>query len=172
MPRKRKVFDTEGHAHFITFSCYKRRRLLDTDQAKRIVIGEMAAQLRNLDGRCIGFVVMPNHVHTLVWFTQPLQSSHFIQLWKQNSSRSLSDFLRTSLKSYAKTFTDGDPIWQTRYYDFNVGSEQKCAKKLEYMHQNPVKAGFVTDPCEWQFSSARFYVLGKSVGVLVGMDLS
>jgi REP element-mobilizing transposase RayT len=34
----RKIFDKESHAHFVTFSCYRRQRILDDDQAKRIVI--------------------------------------------------------------------------------------------------------------------------------------
>ena len=33
------------------------------------------------------------------------------------------------------------------------------------MHTNPVKAGFVERAVDWQFSSARYWLLGKSVGV-------
>ena len=32
-------------------------------------------------------------------------------------------------------------IWQRRFYDFVVFTEHKRAKKLRYMHQNPVEAG-------------------------------
>ena len=34
-----------------------------------------------------------------------------------------------------------------------------------YMHENPVRAGLVADPCDWAFSSARYYAQGRSVGV-------
>ncbi|MEX0701803.1 MAG: hypothetical protein WD069_06875 [Planctomycetales bacterium] len=34
----RRIDDSEGHAQFVTFSCYRRRRLLDDDRCKRIVI--------------------------------------------------------------------------------------------------------------------------------------
>ncbi|MGD9854323.1 MAG: hypothetical protein AB7U20_05165 [Planctomycetaceae bacterium] len=37
----RRVYDSERHAHFVTFSCYRRRELLQHDQAKRIVIGHL-----------------------------------------------------------------------------------------------------------------------------------
>ena len=30
----KRVYDREGHAHFVTFSCFRRRRLLDHDRAK------------------------------------------------------------------------------------------------------------------------------------------
>ena len=59
---ERKIYDDEQHAQFITFSCYKRRKLLETDQAKRIVIGTLGSQLKTHDGLCVGFVIMPEHV--------------------------------------------------------------------------------------------------------------
>ena len=42
---KRRVNDDEQHIHFVTFSCYKRRRYLHTDFAKRIVIGQLRSRL-------------------------------------------------------------------------------------------------------------------------------
>ena len=35
----RKIYDEEGHAHYLTFSCYRRRRILNDDIHKKIVIG-------------------------------------------------------------------------------------------------------------------------------------
>ena len=54
----RRIYDDERHAQFITFSCYKRRKLLDTDHAKRIVIGTLGSKLAKHDGLCLGFVVI------------------------------------------------------------------------------------------------------------------
>ena len=48
--RTRRIYDTERHAHFITFSCYKRRRLLDVDRSKRIVLGMLNSQLARQEG--------------------------------------------------------------------------------------------------------------------------
>ncbi|HCS53102.1 hypothetical protein [Rubinisphaera sp.] len=62
---KRWVYDDEKHIHFVTFSCYKRRKHLQHDQAKRIVIGEMGSRLAKQSGLCLGFVIMPDHVHGL-----------------------------------------------------------------------------------------------------------
>ena len=44
-------------------------------------------------------------------------------------------------------------------------SEEKVREKLTYMHENPVRAGLVAQPCDWAFSSARYYEQGRSVGV-------
>jgi hypothetical protein len=53
----RRIYDDDRHAQFITFTCYKRRKLLETDPAKRIVIGTLGAQLATHRGMCIGFVI-------------------------------------------------------------------------------------------------------------------
>ena len=57
------------------------------------------------------------------------------------------------------------PMWQPKYYVFNVSSGKKASEKLAYMHGNPVKAGLVDKPVDWPYSSARWYFLRKSVGV-------
>jgi putative transposase len=48
---QKRTFDREGHAHFVTFSCYRRRRLLDVDKTKRVVLGVLNAQLAQQGGR-------------------------------------------------------------------------------------------------------------------------
>jgi putative transposase len=58
---KRRVYDDEKHIHFVTFSCYRRRKYLEVDPAKRMVIGQLGSKLANRDGRCPGFVVMSDH---------------------------------------------------------------------------------------------------------------
>ncbi|MFT4559812.1 MAG: hypothetical protein ACI93T_003694 [Porticoccaceae bacterium] len=67
---KRRVYDDEKHIHFVTCSCYRRRKYLEVDHAKRIVIGQLGSKLANPDARCPGFVVLPDHVHALIWFPQ------------------------------------------------------------------------------------------------------
>jgi len=94
---KRRVYDNERHAQFITFSCYKRRKLLDTDRAKRIVIGTLGSQLATHEGLCIGFVIMPEHVHCLVWFDQPAHLSPFMNHWKDQTSLRITNLYQKEL---------------------------------------------------------------------------
>ena len=165
---KRKIYDEEGHAHFVTFSCYKRRRFLDHDDAKRIVLDALGNQMQIQNGRCIGFVIMPDHVHAIVWFPKPNQLSSFIKSWKQKSSLRIKELLRNHLISYAENIDLAEPVWQSGYYDFNVYSERKIQEKLQYMDQNPVARNLVEKDIDWPSSSARFYERGDDVGVPVG----
>ena len=150
---------------FTTFSCYKRRRLLDEDVAKRIVIGVLASQLAKQKGKCAGFVVMPDHVHAVVWFAEPDQLSFFMKQWKQRSSVKIKANLRRNQTLYAARVNLEEPIWQPRYHRFAIYSPAKLTQKLDYMHGNPVKAGLAGTPEAWRYSSAGHYMRGKSVGV-------
>lgn len=163
----KRTHDREGHAHFVTFSCYRRRRLLDHDEAKKLVLGVLDSQLTRQQGRCVGFVVMPDHVHAVVWFPEPDQISHFMKQWKQRSSVQIKRLVASLLVRYSETFDLREPIWQAGYYDFNLFTDAKTEEKLAYMHQNPVKAGLVEKACDWPWSSARYYESGQPVGVPV-----
>ncbi len=54
-----------------------------------------------------------------------------------------------------------EPVWQKRFYDFNVWTEQKHIEKLRYIHRNPVKRGLVDRPEQWEWSSFRSYLLWR-----------
>jgi putative transposase len=167
MSRKR-TYDREGHAPFVTFSCFRRRRLLDHDRPKKVVLGVRISQLALQRGKCIGFVVMPDHVHAIVHFPDPDQISRFMKPWKPRSSVHIKRLFRGTLSSYARSVDRSEPVWQARYDDFSLFSAKKVEGKLVYMHQDPVRAGLAAHPCDWPWSSARSYEQGRTVGVAVG----
>ena len=162
---KRNVYDDVFSTHYITFACYKRRRLLDDDRNKQIVLGVLDDQLTKQNAKCAGFAIMPDHVHATIWFPETGQLSSFVRVWKQRSSFQIKRIMAEHLKSYFSKISKDDPVWQPGYYDFNIYSEEKLREKLEYMHNNPVRAGFVGSPESWKYSSARYFSNGKSVGV-------
>ncbi len=162
---ERKIFDLKGHAHFVTFSCYKRRKILDDNRAKGVVIHFLADRLRKSHGECIGFVVMPDHVHAMVDFGEPSMLSQYMQQWKRRSSIRLKERSIKHLPAYSAAINPSDPVWQPRDYDFNLFSQEKINEKLEYMHNNPVKAGLAARVDEWMYSSARWYLFRKPVGI-------
>jgi putative transposase len=129
--------------------------LLDFDRAKKIVLGVLNSQLSRQRGRCAGFVVMPNHVHAIVWFPADDQISEFVKEWKKRSSVQIKRLLRTGIASYGRTINADEPVWQAGFYDFNVYSPKKLREKLEYMHNNPVAKGLVAEASDWPWSSAR-----------------
>ena len=144
-----KRFHQSGQFHFITFSCYRRKKKLNSP-ASRTIFEQALERVRRQYAFCIcGYVVMPEHVHLLVSEPEkkgPLSTA--IQSLKQGVSRRLA--LRAS-----------EPFWHDRSYDFNVWSEMKRIEKLRYMHRNPVKRGLVEKPEDWEWSSFRHYFTGE-----------
>ena len=88
-----------------------------------------------------------------------------MQVWKGRSSKAIKGFLQGSLPGYAARVPRGDPVWQVRFYSFEIHSTPKIEEKLTYMHLNPVRAGLATTATQWRWSSARWYIEGRTVGV-------
>ncbi|MCA9078868.1 MAG: transposase [Planctomycetaceae bacterium] len=165
MSDNRRIIDDQLYCHFVTFSCHRRRRLLDEDHPKRILLGQLNEQLDRQQATCVGFVVMPDHVHLMVWFPETGQLSRFMHSWKRTSSYRIREWYRQEQANYFTVADEGDRFWTPKYYSFEIHSRAKLEEKLIYMHQNPVRAGLVEQAIDWKWSSARWYELGRSVGV-------
>ena len=54
-------------------------------------------------------------------------------------------------------------LWMDRFDDVAVLSDRVMQIKVNYIHMNPVAAGLVLSPEDWEFSSARNYLqMGKT----------
>ena len=49
-------------------------------------------------------------------------------------------------------------LWEEGSHPELIGNEFILRQKLDYIHQNPVKRGYVDDPVHWRYSSSRNYV--------------
>ena len=147
MGPKPKRYQHQRCLHFITFSCYRRMRLLDSVTAQNIFEHELE-RVRCWYGCYItAYVVMPEHVHLLISEPERSELSVAIQMLKQITSRKM------KLHNMPR-------FWQVRYYDFPVWSERKRIEKLRYIHRNPVKRGLVSRPEDWRWSSFAHYATG------------
>jgi putative transposase len=165
MPSRRQIIDDRLYAHFVTFSVYRRRCLLDHDHPKRIVLGVLNEELHRHEALCVGFVILPDHVHGIVWFPRPGLLSAFMHGWKRKSSFHIRSWYRREASSYFEGFGEGDRFWQPKHYSFEIYERNKLEEKLQYMHENPVRAGLVERPTDWRWSSARWYEWRRTVGV-------
>ncbi len=167
MGTKQRIFEDQLYVHFVTFSCYKRRKLLSHDRICKIVLGTLTAELNNFQAACVGFVLMPNHVHILLRFRQVGQVSKFLQQWKQRSSIIAKEFIFEHFQKLASFVSPSEPFWQRKFYDFPIESREKILEKLQYIHDNPVKAGLTDQQSDWKWSSSRWYEQRRSVGVKI-----
>lgn len=157
----RKIYDSEHHAQFITCTCYHRRRMLDCEQMRDELTQILIMKLRDYEGICSGYVIMPDHFHTIVWFEESETLSRFMKSLKQTSSMKLKRLLRAVAPCYASQIPMADAFWMPKYYPFNLYSTRKAEEKLDCMHKNPVTAGLVERAVDWRWSSARHYLLNE-----------
>ncbi|MGH9706904.1 MAG: REP-associated tyrosine transposase, partial [Candidatus Acidiferrales bacterium] len=147
----------QGHLHFITCSCYRRRALLHTARRRYAFLRILDEVRTRCQFSLVGYVVMPEHIHLLIPEPKKGTPTMVMQALKQRGRRNPNQLpLWRDLPSDApKSF------WQRRLYDFNVWSWKKKIEKLNYMHMNPVKRGLAADPKLWAWSSYGFYQHGE-----------
>lgn len=64
------------------------------------------------------------------------------------------------------TAKEGNQFWQHDNHPIELVTQPFFDQKLDYLHQNPIQAGFVTEPHHWHWSSARNYADRATVGPL------
>lgn len=93
-----------------------------------------------------GFVVMPDHIHLLLQVSQKGTISDVMRDWKGRTSYEIN-----------RNFNGRKHVWQADFWTYAVRDQKDVEIKLNYIHQNPVRAGLVDRPEDWQYSSARWY---------------
>ena len=69
--KKVKHCNEPGDAHFLTFSCYRRLPLLSKDRTRLWFVNSLAAARIKHMFDLWAWVIMPEHVHLLIWPRQP-----------------------------------------------------------------------------------------------------
>jgi putative transposase len=89
------------------------------------------------------FVVMPEHVHLLLTPANDITIERAIQLIKGAYSHELGGIIGRDSE-----------IWQRGFTDHRIRSHVDYMHHRNYIHQNPVERGIVTDPSEYRYCSA------------------
>ncbi len=176
---KLRHFDKFETARFVTFSCYHRYRLFYGDYIYELFLRHLEQFRQRYDIQLLGYVVMPHHVHLVlnpkyeialgraIGFLKARFAYEIIQQWKGRGLRTL---------NWLRTMRDGKEIinfWQKRCYDHNCRTLATVREKINYCHMNPVRAGLVSDPDEWRWSSYRWYQgIRDSIVIVDEVDLS
>ena len=140
----------EKDLHFLTTSTYRRTQIFNSERFKREFVATLAELRAQLGFRLLGYVLMPEHFHLLLWPSPDANPSQIMQRLKGRAARSMLKTLRQErrhawcarmLKQFTLPATVHDEascrVWQRRFYDMNIWSEKKQLEKLDYMHNNP-----------------------------------
>jgi putative transposase len=156
-------FDHLGTARFVTFSCYHRFRLLTSSDLIETFIAEIEEIRHKYCLKLYGYVVMPEHVHLVLWPPDSVKLGRVIGQLKSLSARRMLPLLRTQRGGSLdrlRVDRDGEhrlAFWQARCYDHNCRTSETVKEKIEYCHKNPMVRGLVAEPGDWPWSSYKWY---------------
>jgi putative transposase len=155
MPSVRISRQFNDSIYFLTFSVKNLYYLFDRQYRWNILANSIKYCQDNKGLKLFGFVFMLNHIHLIVYSSDV---SGFIRDFKRFTSKELHKNIKTTEPNVLKIFLDKDgkyEFWGKTNMPKLIESQNFFDQKLQYIHNNPVKKNYVTQPEYWYWSSAN-----------------
>ncbi len=160
MGRSRYTFIYNDCPHFLTFTVLNWIALFGNTDVVQIVLNSLKFMVENKRLTLHGWMIMENHIHLIA---SALDLSKEIHDFKSFTARSIIDFLEknhfSSLLDQFRIFKKGHKVHQ-EYQFWEEGSHPEMIlnlemlnQKLDYIHHNPIRRGYVDEPSHWRYSS-------------------
>lgn len=177
MSRKYKFHNPSG-VYFISFATVYWLDVF-TRQVYFSILEESIDYCRKEKGmELYAFCFMTNHVHLifrsvnedpsgLIRDFKGYTARKLIKAIEENPQESRKEWLLWMMERAGskKSNVKNRQFWQQHNKPIELWSEKVIQQKIDYIHNNPVVSGFVSDPIDWKYSSAKNYQ--DNSGVLV-----
>jgi len=166
---------TQTGIYFITFTCHQWQPLIEQTKGYDLFYNWFTLLAGN--GHFVNaYVLMPNHLHLLMFFAGGKQSLNTIigngkrflayemvkRLTRQNET-ALLNRLQLAVQVKDKSRGKKHEIWESSFDVKECRTEQFIMQKLNYIHNNPCsgKWKLAESAIQYDHSSASFYISGK-----------
>jgi REP element-mobilizing transposase RayT len=167
MSRKHK-FHNPTAAYFVSFATVYWIDVFTRAEYFNI-LGNSISYCRKEKGmELFGYCFMPSHIHfifrskdeepaKLLGDFKKYTSKKMINAISEHPQESRREWLLWMFERAGKkqSNVEGYQFWQHHNKPIELWSTGVIKQKLDYIHNNPVVAGFVNIPTEWKYSSAR-----------------
>jgi REP element-mobilizing transposase RayT len=122
------------------------------------------------------WVLMSNHLHMVCRAREGYKLSEILRDFKKFTSKQIIEEIKKSNESRAEWFLDkfsfearktgraeNYKVWQDANHAIEISGYIHVEGKIEYIHLNPVRAGWVNEEADYVYSSARDYADGKGL---------
>lgn len=164
-------FSNNGTPHFITYGTVQWADALSRHEYKQKVIDSLQHCIAEKGLLLHAYVIMSNHVHLIASATEGVKledimrdhkkftSRQLLQAIEQNPQESRKSWLLWLFKSGGRANSNNRryQFWQQDNHPIELSTREMLFQKLEYILQNPVRAGLVWQPEQYIYSSGIDY---------------
>ena len=175
MSRKYK-FRNPSSAYFVSFATVYWIDVF-TRQTYFSILEESITYCREQKGmEVFAYCFMPSHIHLifrsdnedpsgLLRDFKGFTARKIIKAIQANAQESRKEWLLRMMESAGSKNSNVQKrqFWQQHNKPIELWSSKVIKQKIDYIHNNPVEQGFITDPIDWKYSSARNYADDETV---------
>jgi REP element-mobilizing transposase RayT len=168
----------DNQALFITLNTTHRLPVFKKDELNLELRSAIDEARRSANILLFAYVFMIDHIHLLT--DQPKPPSDVLRIIKGITARRVIDYLKENdytsslekLRHEVRNRNHRYSLWQTEKNVLPIFSEGMFMQKVNYIHNNPVRAGFVERAIDYRWSSARIWrgCAGEDEPLLVDID--
>jgi REP element-mobilizing transposase RayT len=169
-----KVRD-QAATHFLTFTIMGWIDIFSRQRYRDLILDSFQFCRKNKGLLNGGFVIMSNHIH-VIWTASNQNLSDIIRDFKTYTSKAITasiqdepesrqDWLLYMFRYFANGTNSNEnfKVWTNNNHPEEITSDKFLKSKLNYIHQNPVRAGLVAEPSDYLYSSAANYAGKKGL---------
>ncbi|HEX4877164.1 MAG TPA: transposase [Chitinophagaceae bacterium] len=169
-----KIRNQSG-THFLTFTVMGWIDIFSRQRYRQIILDSFQFCRQNKGLLIGGYVIMTNHIHT-IWTASQNNLSDVIRDFKTFTSKAITASVEAEPESRRKWLlhmfrfyanntnaNESYKVWTGNNHPEEIFSHDFLQSKLNYIHENPVRAGFVNEPQHYVYSSASNYISGKGL---------
>ncbi|OJJ16047.1 hypothetical protein BKI52_35345 [marine bacterium AO1-C] len=169
MGSRYKIRDTQG-LYFVTITVVGWVDLFIRNDYRDCLISSFQYCIKE-KGLCVpAYVIMISHIHAILSVADNQDVSAVIRDMKKHTSKELVKLIKNIPESrrewmlnkfsYEAKHTQIGVyciLWKEGYHSKQIETNDFLDEKLAYIHHNPVVTGFVSNPEDFVYSSARNY---------------
>ena len=166
MSRKYKFHDSDK-LYFISFATVNWIDVFVREEYMKIVLDSWKFCQEKKGLEIYGWCIMPSHVHMIIGSNKnkledivrdmkSYTSTALRKSIKENIQESRKEWMIWMMERAGKKNGNNNDwqFWQQHNKPLEIKDQEMFDKTLEYIHLNPVMAGFVTKSEDWKYSSA------------------
>ena len=158
MARQGRVYFEKAVYH-VCLRGNNKQAILKGDENKSRFLESLASFKLRFNFKLYGFVLMDNHVHIV------LETNNLVKISKIMQAIALSYSMK-----YRNKYDYTGYVWQGRFKSSVIIDERYILACLEYIHNNPIRAGVVNKIEDYPWSSYGFYNHQDHLSTFIQID--